>query len=140
MDEKTLKRISDEVDGNTRQYLNNCINNYKEYVEAAMFLFPSYYQGAKGSNKEEDEINLCLSYKQEGDIDSEVSVLNKMIASGCSIPYVYKRVAEIYKRRKEVQQAKDVLIKWFETEYWKIPNMANSSLKMLDMLEKLESK
>ncbi len=63
-----------------------------------------------------------------------------MIASCSSLPYVYRRVAEIYKGRKELQQAKDALIKWFETEYWKIPNMANSSLKMLKMLGKLESR
>ncbi len=99
-----------------------------------------YYNLQNSFEEEQDELKICLLLKRDGDVDNELEIFNRMITKCCAIPYVYKRVAEIYMRNRKFEEAKNALIRWFETDHWKIPNMASSSLKMLDMLEKLEGK
>ena len=54
--------------------------------------------------------------------------------------YVYDRLAALYSKEKDFQKAYKVCKKWFDSIYWKIPNCANGSIKILDRMERLESK
>lgn len=61
-----------------------------------------------------------------------------MIEKGSSLPGVYIRAVALFKKNDENDKAKKVILKWFESKFWQVPNMANGSLKLLDMLEKLK--
>ncbi len=134
-----LERIKSESEGDTRQYLTNCHNNYIEYVNAAKILFPYYYENIERLSVIDKEYEKAISFRKNGDLQSELEILQSMIIRGCPAPGIYRRAAHIFIKIKHFETAKETILKWFETEYWKVPNMAVGSLKLLDMLERLEN-
>lgn len=139
MNQSTLNNIKTQIQGSKEIYLQNCRNNYSEYVAAAQILFPEYY-GSNERQKHHFLVEESIKSKKIGDQKSELNFLEKAVFYEIDIPYVYNRLAIIYTKNKELEKARGVCQKWFNSIYWKIPNMSATSLKLLKRLEKLNSK
>jgi Tfp pilus assembly protein PilF len=140
-----LDKIKSEIEGDKRGYLENCKNNYSEYVEAAQILFEEYYKSMlKLLDEKKDPYTLYISKaikcKEEKDMDREKKYLKLAIENNADTPYAYERLAILYSKEKNYQEAYNICKKWFDSLYWKIPNMASTSLRLLDRMEKLEGK
>jgi hypothetical protein len=140
MDQTTLDRISQELIGDKEVYLENCKNNYAEYLTAAQILFPDYYRSLNRSDSLLPIVQESIAAKENGEADLELSLLEKLIDLGIDIPYVYTRLAIIYSKVKEYNKAQAVCQKWFNSIYWKVPNMSTSSLELYRRWQKLNSK
>ena len=137
--------MKNEIEGDKRTYLENCVNNYSEYVGAAQILFADYYESMLKSLDEKKDaytlyISKALECKEKGDVDGEKKHLKLAVENNADTPYAYERLAIIYSKEKKYQEAYGICRKWFDSIYWKIPNMASTTLKILDRMEKLESK
>jgi tetratricopeptide (TPR) repeat protein len=84
--------------------------------------------------------NKAQEARENGKEDLEVCILEEAVENNVDTPGTYERLAVIYSKRKEFQKAYEVCEKWFSSIFWKIPNEATTSLKLLDRLEKLEVK
>jgi len=144
--EQLIERIKEELERDKKIYLQNCKDNYDEYVKVAQILFKEYYDNSfQLFKKNWDPYNVYISkaikLKEAGLFDEEKKLL--IIAtddSNTDTPYAYERLAIIYSKEKNYKKAYDVCRKWFNSIYWKIPNMATTSLGLLDRMEKLEKK
>jgi tetratricopeptide (TPR) repeat protein len=138
-----LEEIKNEALTDKKKYILN-LKNSKEYSEAAMIIFSSVYKKMDNVDKFG---NPWLKYnskseefKKNNDIDGEIELLEKAIAEDVYTPFTYERLAILYSKKKDYNSAYIVCKKWFNTDYWKIPNMLSGSLKLMDRMEKLESK
>lgn len=138
MEKNFISKIKKEIETDKRTYLENCKKYRGEYIEAAIILFPEYY------NNFNDDYNLyikkAIELKENKQYQDERKLLEKAISNKTSIPYAYKRLARILIKDAEPVKALDICNKWFNSIFWKIPNMATTSLNILDLKEKLESK
>jgi len=140
-----LDKIKNEIEGDKRVYLENCRNNYSKYVGAAQILFEEYYKSRlKLSDEKKDPYTLYISKaikcKEEKDVDGEKKYLKSAVENNVDTPYAYERLSILYSKEKNYQEAYNICKKWFDSLYWKIPNMASTSLRLLDRMEKLEGK
>ena len=138
-----LEEIKNEALTDKKKYILN-LKNSKEYSEAAMIIFSSVYKKMDNVDKFG---NPWLKYnskseefKKNNDIDGEIELLEKAIAEDVYTPFTYERLAILYSKKKDYNSAYIVCKKWFNTDFWKIPNMLSGSLKLMDRMEKLESK
>jgi hypothetical protein len=139
---KIKDRMIKEIKEDKRTYLQNCREHYREYVEGAREMFSDYYDYSleKGGFWYQNFTSKAIAAKKRKETESEKFMLEKAVDEGVDAPYVYNRLAILYSKEKEFQKAYDVCKKWFNSIYWKIPNMATTSLKLLDRMEKLEKK
>ena len=140
-----LDKIKNEIARDKRGYLENCKNNYSEYVEAAQILFEEYYKSMlKLLDEKKDPYTLYVSKaikcKEEEDIEGERKYLTLAVENNADTTYAYERLAILYSKEKDYQEAYNICKKWFDSLYWKIPNMASTSLSLLNRMEKLEGK
>ncbi len=140
-----LDRIKNEIEEDKRGYLENCKNNYSEYVEVAQTLFKEYYTSMlKLLDEKRDPYTLYISKaikcKEEKDMDGEKKYLRLVVENNADTPYAYERLSILYSKEKNYQEAYNICKKWFDSIHWKIPNMASTSLRLLDRMEKLEGK
>ena len=140
-----LDKIKNEIARDKREYLENCKNNYSEYIEAAQILFEGYYKSMlKLLDEKKDPYTLYVSKaikcKEEKDIDGEKKYLELAVENNADTPYAYERLSTLYSKEKNYQEAYNICKKWFDSLYWKIPNMASTSLRLLDRMEKLGGK
>ena len=140
MDQTTLNRISAELLGDKSVYLENCKNNYTEYVTAAQILFPDYYSSLNRFDSLSPLVQESIVAKGNSNTDLELNLLERLTDLNVDVPYVYERLAIIYSRMKEYKKAQTICQKWFSSIYWKIPNMSTGSLKLYKRLQKLNSK
>jgi tetratricopeptide (TPR) repeat protein len=139
--EQIIDKIKRELDsGDIRTYLENCKKNYDQYVEAATTLFKDYYDMAFQKIDQWYDLFTTKALKLEklGKIEKEKEVLKSAIKDNIDTPYIYERLAYIYRKEGNIKDAYNVCKKWFDTGYWKIPNMATTSLAILNLMEKLE--
>jgi len=141
-DKKLIDRVKKEIETDKREYLENCKEHYFEYIEVARILFREYYDIMleKGDGWYETFTEKALKAKQNKDAESEKYILEKAVKENIDAPYVYDRLAILYSKEKDFRRAYEVCKKWFNSIYWKIPNMATTSLKILNRMEKLEKK
>jgi len=137
-----VEKIKKEIKEDKRTYLQNCKEHYSEYVEVARILFKEYYDISlgKGGSWYKTFTEKALKAKQNKETETEKQILEMAIDDKIDAPYVYDRLAVLYSKEKDFQKAYAVCKKWFNSIYWKIPNMATTSLKILDRMEKLENK
>ncbi len=142
--EERLNQIENEVESDKNQYLQNCRDNYSEYVSAARILFADTYDkmeeiDSKGNawSKYDSEIE---QIKKNKDIEGEIALLEKIMTNQDYTPGVYNRLAILYSKKKDFNAAYNICKKWFDSDYWKIPNMSSGSIKLLERMEKLEEK
>lgn len=139
-----IKEIEFEIANDKRKYLNNCKEHYFEYVTIAQKLFASIYKRMEKIDKKGDPWTKYNAYAQElqkeQDTEGEISLLEEAINEEVYTPSSYERLAILYSKKKDFNAAYIICKKWFETDYWKIPNMATGSLTLLDRIEKLEAR
>jgi hypothetical protein len=139
-----IKEIENEISTDKKKYLNNCFYKYKEYIEVALPLFKDVYEKMNKIDKRGDtfsEYNLkATKLKEEKNYVGEIDILKEIIAKGEYAPFYYERMAILYSKIKDYQAAYQICKCFFETDYWKIPNMSNKTLKLLLRMENLEEK
>lgn len=139
-----LEEIQNEISSNRKLYLENCRQNYSEYVNAAFLLYPATYRKIELIEKKKQHLfhyNLkSLDYKKGKEIDSEINILLKAVEEETYTPYSYERLAVLYSKKKNYTAAFNICKKWFDSEFWMIPNMSSGSLRILYRLEKLKLK
>ena len=134
-----------------REYLDLIGQNYAEAVETAIELFTDCREGDSNESPEArleatvSRNDLCATYyfksvemKKRGDVEGEIRILETAIQGGVYLPVCYERLAILYSKQKNHKQAHEVCQKWFDSDFWKFPQTATSSLRLLDRLEKLE--
>ncbi len=139
-----LKQIEKELNTDTKKYLQNCRNNYAEYMMAAQHLFSETYKKMQKIDERGDpwtKYNLIATQlKKEGNTEQEIEILKKAVSENIYTPGTYRRLAILHEKNKDFKSAYNVCKKWFDSDYWKIPNMAVGSIWLLKKLEKLKEK
>ena len=137
-----IEKIKKEIGEDKRIYLQNCEEHYFEYIEVAQILFKKYYDipSRKQDSWYKNFTEKALEAKQNKETETEKQILEMAIDDKIDAPYVYNRLAVLYSKEKDFKKAYSVCKKWFTSVYWKIPNMATTSLKLLNRMEKLEKK
>jgi tetratricopeptide (TPR) repeat protein len=120
-----------------RQYLDLCKHNYAEAVSVIQELFPEFYVRRDPFDSLYDK---AMESKKRGNTDEEIQILETAIAGSSAVPYCYERLAVLYSKANNHSTAYEICMKWFDSGFWKMPNSATTSLKLLDRLEKLERK
>ena len=137
-----IEKIKKDIEEDKRTYLQNCKEHYSEYIEVAQILFKKYYDipSRKQDSWYENFTEKALEAKQNKETETEKQILEMAIDDKIDAPYVYNRLAVLYSKEKDFKKAYEVCKKWFNSIYWKIPNMVTTTLKILDRMEKLEKK
>ncbi|MDD5510354.1 MAG: hypothetical protein PHI12_06075 [Dehalococcoidales bacterium] len=120
-----------------REYLNLCIQDYAQAVSIIQGLYPELYRSKDPFDSLYDK---AMEKKKQGNTDDEIRILETAVADNSRMPYCYERLAILYSKAKDYKQAYEVCIKWFNSDFWKIPNSSTTSLRLLDRLEKLKAK
>lgn len=137
------KEIEKEVSGDTKMYLENCLNNYSEYVSVTQKLFHEVYNKIAQYDQKYNILNHLSEYDEAtkaNNIDLQIIILEESIKQGIYTPVTYERLAKAYEKKNDIESAYKVCILWFETDFWKLPNTANGSLRILKRLKRLEKK
>lgn len=138
-----IKEFEAEILNNKKKYFLNCNNNYSEYVEIAKILFYDVYLRIKQFDKEinpvQNYVLIAKNFKNLKDVEKEIEILRKAILIEIYIPGVYERLAIIYENKYKYNLALEVCNKWFNIDYWKLPNMSSCSKRLLERKERLES-
>lgn len=139
-----LKKVEKEIFQDRKQYLKNCKDNYSEYIEIAQELFPDIYKRMEEIDEKENPWNKYNSkaeqFKNDNNVLEEIKILEKAISDKVYTPGTYERLAILYGKNKDYELAYEVCKKWFDSDYWKIPNTASTSLRLLERMEKLKVK
>ena len=142
-DDKIIK-VEKEIYEDKKQYLINCKDNYSEYINVAQKLFPDVYKRMHEIDKKGDPWNKYNSkaekFKKDKNIIEEIKILNKAVTDKVYTPGTYERLAILYGKNKDYESAYDVCKKWFDLDYWKLPNSASTSIRLLERMEKLKLK
>jgi tetratricopeptide (TPR) repeat protein len=137
------KEIEKEVFGDTKKYLENCLNNYSEYVSVAQKLFPAVYNKIGYYDQKYKILEHLAEYDnaiKANNIDLQIILLKREIERGIYTPGTYERIAKTYEKNNDIESAYKACIAWFKTDFWKLPNTADGSLRILKRLERLEKK
>lgn len=135
-----MKKIEIEVLEKMREYLINCKNNYSESVSLAQIQFSDTYNKINDLDYLADEFIFFYNTNQNLKNETEIDFLESLINKDTCYPGVFEKLAKIYSKNKKFTEAHAVCVKWFNGEFWKIPNMATTSLRLLDRFESLEKK
>lgn len=144
MDDISLERqkeIQVEVLGNVKRYVENCSNNYSEYVSASLKLFPEQYKKITTFDEKYDILKHLSEYDaatESSILDLQIKILKKVIKDGIYTPGTYERLAKAYEKNNDPESAYKTCLSWFETDFWKLPNTSNGSLRILKRLDRLE--
>jgi hypothetical protein len=125
---------------NEKKYLLNCKVDYSRAVQKAQKLYPEIYDRIDELDYLTTEFLRYLSEVKNGDKNDDALYLESLIDREIPVVGVYEYLAKLYSKNKEHSKAYSVCKKWFNSPYWKIPNMATTSLRLLDRIEKLEIK
>jgi len=144
VNQASLDKIKIEIAKDKRGYLENCKNHYSEYTKAAQVLFDDYYKSMsqlldEGKDAYTLYISKAIKCKEGSDLEGERKYLTLAVENNADTPYAYERLAILYSKEKAYQKAYNICKKWFNSIYWKIPNMATTSLRLLNRMEKLEN-
>ena len=137
------KEIEKEVFGDTKKYLENCLDNYSEYVSVVQKLFPEAYNKIRYFDQKYNILDHLTEYDdatKANNIDLQIILLKREIERGIYTPGTYERLAKTYEKKNDIESAYKACIAWFETDFWKLPNTADGSLRILKRLKRLEEK
>jgi len=137
--ENLIANIKEEIKTDKKTYLERCKEYYSEYLEVAQKLFPEYYKSLN-DNSYNLYISKAIEFKKNQQFKEEKEILEKAVVNDSDSPYAYERLATILAENKEYKEAYKICKKWFDSIYWKIPNMAATSLQILLLMEELDSK
>ncbi|MDK1022248.1 MAG: exonuclease domain-containing protein [Candidatus Hydrogenedentes bacterium] len=83
---------------------------------------------------------VLMAATESEDSEEQRKYLMKAVSLGARDPWPYERLTAFFIRTRDYQSAQQVCQKYFEGETWKLPMHAESSLKLLQRMEKLERK
>ncbi len=138
----TELQVKKEIETDRKKYFQNCRLNYSEYTLIAIKVFSDIYKKIEEMDKLGDpwtKYNLKAS-TIKNDIEAEIEILENAVADKVYTPGTYNRLAILYGKKKDYKSAYSVCEKWFELNFWKLPNTARGSLNILERMEKLEKK
>ena len=138
-----LAEIKKEIDGDIRIYLENCSENYLEYITAAQELFPKVCAQMEKFDSEFDLTEYLSELdkaKKSKDSETEYGLLKNGVEKKIYTPATYDRLAMLHEKNGQLEKARDICLTWFETDFWKLPNTWKGSLRILNRLEKIEKK
>ena len=142
--EEIGKQMIYELENDLELYLTHCKNNYVKYVKVAQVIFKDIYDKMNlfdYSKSNPADINYKAKELQKvNELETEIDVLQEAIYSEIYTPWTYERLAIIYIKQKEFEKAYKVCMKWFELDYWKLPNTSDGSLRILKRINNLEKK
>lgn len=135
-------QLEKEILTDKRKYFENCKIHYAEYVHLAQNLFYDIYAEIKQMDLEGNPWTKYNSIAAESrnDEKAEIKILKEAVDNCVYTPGTYDRLAILYSKRKKYQKAYDVCKKWFELEFWKLPNTSGGSLRILNRMEKLKKR
>lgn len=125
---------------NKREYLRLCEQHRLQAVSVHMELYPEYYRGGLTSDPFDSLIGEATKAKRDGNTEEEIRILESAVAHRSKIPGPYLRLTSLYSGPNRCKNAYEVCKKWFDYGFWKYPQASNSSLILLDHLEKLKAK
>lgn len=143
MSKEKEERIKKEIEGDLRKYLENCSENYAEYVAVVRNIHPELYQKIETFDLSFDLSNYLTevdNLRKEKNIEGEMELLKNAVKKRIYTPATYDRLAMLYEKNKDLEKAKNICLIWFETDYWKLPNTNRGTLRILNRLEKIEKK
>jgi DNA polymerase III epsilon subunit-like protein len=83
---------------------------------------------------------VLLEASQIHNIDEKRRYFLEAISLGAKDPWPYEQLTGFYIKSKDYKSAQRICERFFETDSWKFPKNAGTSLKLLDRLERLEKK
>ncbi len=84
--------------------------------------------------------NYILEASLSTDRDEQKRLCKQALAAGARDPWPYERLTNLYIRDHDYDAAQKVCELYFESGTWKAPRWAETSLKLLERLEKIERK
>ncbi len=119
-----------------------------EWYRETKRLLQESEQSAESSDDQASDIGpedapwteVLLAATESEDSEEQRGYLLKAVSLGARDPWPYERLTAFYIRTRDYQSAQQVCQKYFESETWKRPMHAESSLKLLQRMEKLERK
>ena len=83
---------------------------------------------------------VLLEASQTPDRAEQIRLCQQAVDMGAIDPWPYERLVHVYIKSHDYEAAQSVCEKYFETSAWKVGRWAETSLKLLKRLEKLERK
>jgi len=119
------------------EYCHLCSENYSECINIARDIFKLvYYTMDKKMDKEYKKYLLPLlqAEKDKNEILKN-EILDKAIELKITIPYVYLSKAVSLRADKRYKESINICNEWLNSELWKIPNMAKSTIDIIKVKE-----
>lgn len=134
-----MKKLIEE--NKYEDYLNFCSENRFESLEAAKEMFNQYYNNLVDNNNAWTDFNSkAEEARKNGNAEEEKRILKSAIDSKVDTPATYDRLALLLEKERNFEDAKKICEIWFDSLYWKIPNMAKGSLRILKRWKRLKQK
>lgn len=128
-------------ENNYENYLKYCIENRFESLEEAKEMFKQYYNNLLDNNNAWTEFNSkAEEARKNGNTEEEKRILKSAIDAKVDTPATYDRLALLLEKEKNIEAAIKICEIWFNSLYWKIPNMAKGSLRILKRWNRLKKK
>lgn len=77
---------------------------------------------------------------KDKDIDAKIEILEDEVIKGSYAPAVYDKLARIYEKELQYYLSYSVCVRWFELDYWKLPDTSVGSIMILNRLKRLEKR
>ena len=135
MSELRTTMIEHLEQGRKQEWLTLCRDNYQLAIEIVQERAPELR--AMTSDPFDGLYGRAMEAKEDGDTAREMQVLDMAIKQDSMMPGPYERLAILYSKQRDHEQAYRVCAKWFDSGHWKLPQAATTSLRLLDRLEKL---
>lgn len=134
-----MKKLIEE--NKYEDYLNLCSENRFESLEAAKEMFNQYYNNLLDNNNAWTDFNSkAEEARKNNNTEEEKRILKSAIDSKVDTPATYDRLALLLEKERNFEDAKKICEIWFDSLYWKIPNMAKGSLRILKRWKRLKQK
>ena len=95
-------------------------------------------QGPKMTAKDAGWTKALLEASQAPTSEEQRQHLLQAISLGARDPWPYERLTGFYLRAKDYKSAQKICERYFEGENWRLPNFADSSLKLLHKMQRIE--
>ena len=106
----------------------------------------SSHQDAPPENQERTDLGpddalwteVLMAATESHDAEEQRKLLMKAVSLGARDPWPYERLTGFYIRAHDYESAQRICQKYFEGDIWDSPRFSESSIRLLDRMEKLE--
>jgi DNA polymerase III epsilon subunit-like protein len=111
----------------------------RHLLESAQRRAPSWTDsGSRVDNASAPWAFVLLEASQCSSPEEERRLLSRAVELGAEDPWPYERLTGFFVQSKDYPAALQVVSKFFDTDAWKQPENSETSLKLLDRMQKLE--